>query len=323
MRGGRRALRIGLKTAAIVACVAILARTFAGVDWRATWRVLRAAGPFAIAGLVPFGVTLLLDSAGVMLVARGRDLALRAATVLRVRVVSEALHYGAPGGVVASEAASIGMLVKSCGVTAKEAAAIAAGRKELVMRAHAAYLALGALASGGAFSIIARALHVRAPLALLGLASAAIPLAMSIALGATTRRVLPLPDGAKRSLQASVLGTLTFLAAWLVESVETAILATLVGAPLPMASVLAVEGVISMARSAVAFVPGGLGVQDVGYAGLLGALGVPQESAAAFVILKRAKELSWIAIGAIASVRSRRNDDAVDGRDVSTRGVRV
>jgi hypothetical protein len=55
------------------------------------------------------------------------------------------LHFGAPGGVVASEAASIALYAKRCGLETHEATVIAARRKQLVMRAHAAYLALGHL----------------------------------------------------------------------------------------------------------------------------------------------------------------------------------
>ncbi len=315
MRVSRR-VRIGLKIAAACACVVLLARAFSGVDWRATWHALASAGPAAILALAPFGVVLVLDSTGVMLIARSAGISLRAVSTLRVRVVSEALHYGAPGGVVASEAAALGMFVRTCGLEMKDAIAIAARRKQFVTRAHAAYIAIGALASAAAFR----------SLAWLVLASALIPLGMSIGIGFAMKR-------AKPSAQISVAGTLVFLASWLVESVETAVIASLVGAPLSMTSVLAIESVISLARSAVAFVPGGLGVQDVGYASLLGALGVPHENAAAFVLLKRAKELAWIAIGVTVSwsdqawsrllMRSRRNDDRVDRRDVAAGGVRV
>jgi len=46
------------------------------------------------------------------------------------------------------------------------------------------------------------------------------------------------------------------------------------------------------------FLPGGLGAQDASYYGLLALYGVPNpEVAAAFVILKRSKELFWIALG--------------------------
>jgi uncharacterized membrane protein YbhN (UPF0104 family) len=47
------------------------------------------------------------------------------------------------------------------------------------------------------------------------------------------------------------------------------------------------------------FSPGGLGVQDLGYMAFLSALGIPEAPAvsAAFVVLKRSKEILWIGVG--------------------------
>ncbi len=79
-----------------------------------------------------------------------------------------------------------------------------------------------------------------------------------------------------------------------------------------MGAVVAVESGLSLARSAVAFMPGGLGVQDMGYATALAALGTTHETAAAFVILKRAKEIVWIAIGFAVGSRAGHVPPAAD-----------
>ena len=50
-------------------------------------------------------------------------------------------------------------------------------------------------------------------------------------------------------------------------------------------------------RSVGNFAPAGLGVQDAGYAVILQAMGLPGPTTAAFVLLKRGKELVWIAVG--------------------------
>jgi hypothetical protein len=263
-----------------------------------------AGGAVALA-LVPFGVALVLDATGMLIVARGARIELRAGAALFVRVVSEALHFGAPGGVVASEAAAITLLARS-GISTAEAMVLTAGRKWLVMRAHALYLAMGACVGASALVVVGHAVHARAPLSALVLASAVVPLVLSVVLGVTMRRSSRAARFASvrasvvrlfRARQWTVLGTAVFLCAWLVEATETAVILRLVGAPMTMASVVAIEGVLSLARSAGAFVPGGLGVQDVGYASVLGALGATHETAAAFVLLKRAKEIAWIAIG--------------------------
>ena len=73
----------------------------------------------------------------------------------------------------------------------------------------------------------------------------------------------------------------------------------LVGVRLPFATVFAFEASVSLLRSLACFAPGGLGVQDLGYVAALGALGVPDAltAGAAFVVMKRAKELFWAAVG--------------------------
>jgi len=86
-------------------------------------------------------------------------------------------------------------------------------------------------------------------------------------------------------------------AAWLTEAVETYVLLRLVGVALDPAQVLAMEAAVVFARNAAFFVPAGLGVQDAGYLAFLAAFGVASPLAAAFVVVKRTKELVWIALG--------------------------
>ena len=80
---------------------------------------------------------------------------------------------------------------------------------------------------------------------------------------------------------------------------ELGVASKLLGIDLSFAAVLAFEPVVSFARSAAFFIPAGLGVQDAGYMALLRAAGIPDaiNRAAAFVLLKRFKELFWIAVG--------------------------
>jgi uncharacterized membrane protein YbhN (UPF0104 family) len=62
-------------------------------------------------------------------------------------------------------------------------------------------------------------------------------------------------------------------------------------------AVLAMEAAVVFARNAAFFVPAGLGVQDAGYLAFLSAFGVAAPLAAAFIVVKRTKELLWIAAG--------------------------
>jgi uncharacterized membrane protein YbhN (UPF0104 family) len=73
----------------------------------------------------------------------------------------------------------------------------------------------------------------------------------------------------------------------------------LIGAPIDFGTALAIEMALSLLRMIVVVVPGGLGIQDAGYALFLQALGAPAaiEQGAAFALLKRAKELVYAAAG--------------------------
>jgi uncharacterized membrane protein YbhN (UPF0104 family) len=96
-----------------------------------------------------------------------------------------------------------------------------------------------------------------------------------------------------------VLAFLWILCGWFAEAGESWLLLRLLGVELSFPAVLAFEPVVSFARSAAFFIPAGLGVQDAGYMALLRAAHIPDATnrAAAFVLLKRFKELFWIAVG--------------------------
>jgi uncharacterized membrane protein YbhN (UPF0104 family) len=96
---------------------------------------------------------------------------------------------------------------------------------------------------------------------------------------------------------ATTTATLAFLGCWCVEALESALLLRLVGADIPLPAVVAIESGLSLVRALVVVAPSGLGVVDLGYATVLPALGADAGSAAAFVLLKRAKELVWVMAG--------------------------
>ena len=110
-----------------------------------------------------------------------------------------------------------------------------------------------------------------------------------------------------------------FLVEWLVEGAETVLIVRCLGLPLPLGPILALDALGSLLRVVVFFVPAGLGVQDAALILLLRQMGVPNPLAAgaALVLVKRAKELVWIAVGSLLLVAHRgpRNaDGAPQGR---------
>jgi len=67
--------------------------------------------------------------------------------------------------------------------------------------------------------------------------------------------------------------------------------------------------VVTLLRSIAFMVPAGLGVQDAGYVAFLAAFGVPEAATVgvAFVLIKRAKELFWIAMGFVLFLFSKQS----------------
>jgi putative membrane protein len=81
------------------------------------------------------------------------------------------------------------------------------------------------------------------------------------------------------------------LVAWIVSTGEAWIALVLLGLPLSIWDVLALESVVFAIRSAAFFVPAALGVQEGGYIILGGLLGLPPEVALAVSLLKRGRSL--------------------------------
>jgi len=211
-------------------------------------------------------------------------------------------------------------------------------RKWLVMRAHAIYIALGALCGWVALSAMSRSHLGGAWLAWAVAGGALVPLGLSAGLGAGFRggsavaraqsalgripwEAVRRAAGGWRAGAVEVDGhmasvgtaravtrtaTLAFIGCWLGESLDTAIILRLVGGPFDFALAMGAEVGISLLRSVGNFAPAGLGLQDAGYATMLSGLGIPVDTAAAFVIFKRGKELAWIAFGyaLLAALRS-------------------
>jgi hypothetical protein len=279
--------------------------------------------------LVPFAVGIALDAYGTVILLRalGHKTTLR--QMLPVRVASEALHLSVPAGVVASDTATAALLQGRCDVPLGDGVVASLARRWLVMRAHAAYIAFGALVGCSTLAALSVPLIGRTGLPVVVLASALVPLALSNALGAavlgrstfsamcTGLRRLPWPAltrwldarrDAARATDRQVVrlraahrftarATAVFLLCWCLEGLESALMLRLVGADIGLACVFAFEAGMSLVRSAAVIAPSGLGVVDLGYATVLPALGADVGVAPAFVLLKRTKELAWVLAG--------------------------
>ena len=85
------------------------------------------------------------------------------------------------------------------------------------------------------------------------------------------------------------------LAGWIASALGTWIAFRLIGAHVGLAAVIAIESLVYASRSAAAFVPNALGVQEAAYALLAPLFGVGAEFGLAVSLLKRARD---IAVGA-------------------------
>jgi uncharacterized membrane protein YbhN (UPF0104 family) len=320
--------RLALQVAGCIVALVVLGRLFVHADVGAMGRALISAGPLVLLGLAPFALGMTLDAWGVVQILRGLGHRTTLAQMLPVRLASEALHVTLPAGFVAADTATAVFLEKRCGVPLGDGIVASVARKWLVMRSHGLYIALGGVAGYAALEEIARALGMHA-LPWLVVSSAAVPLALSAGLGATllarssfarvhallaripSRRVARWLESRRHDVVATdaqvtrlrgargptTAAMLAFLGCWCFEALETALLLHLVGARVDLVSVFAAEAGLSMVRSVIVFAPSGLGVVDVGYAAVMQALGVDPAASAALVVLRRAKEAVWVAVG--------------------------
>ncbi|MBN1278828.1 MAG: flippase-like domain-containing protein [Chlorobiaceae bacterium] len=90
-----------------------------------------------------------------------------------------------------------------------------------------------------------------------------------------------------------------YVLAWFTITVESYIILLLLGVEIPLHQIFAIDISLAMLRSLFFFIPSGLGVQDLGYLIFFQVVGMPDYSAngAAFVLLRRFKEVLWYSIG--------------------------
>jgi len=326
---GRRLLRVLV----VVLSAALFVRVLWVADLRNVVGLLADVGPLVLLAVVPYGVAVILDTAGWAAILRG--FAARVATwrLVRLRLSTEAVQLSFPGGPILAEGLKVWFLSRQFGVAVPEGSASLAVKKALQIGTQGVYLLTAAVLAGSA---LPEGSKLRAALFLLGLLSSLVAAAMIAVLlsGRVAERLWRLlrrvPVARVRSWMIArevafmdtdqhvrtvlrsharglVVAFLWILAGWFAEAGETWVLLKLLGMDLSFAAVLAFEPVVSFARSAAFFIPAGLGVQDAGYMAFLRQAGVPDavNRAAAFVLLKRFKEVVWIAIGWILLLTAR------------------
>ncbi|HTP13527.1 MAG TPA: lysylphosphatidylglycerol synthase domain-containing protein [Bacteroidota bacterium] len=99
---------------------------------------------------------------------------------------------------------------------------------------------------------------------------------------------------------------LLFFLSWVMDALETVVIARVIGFDAGFVAVLIVEAILSVVKLAVFFLPSGIVVKDLGYVALFGAAGivVSAPQIAVFIAAKRLVNVVWIVIGLIVLLGS-------------------
>ena len=100
-------------------------------------------------------------------------------------------------------------------------------------------------------------------------------------------------DHARRFLE----GALFNFFAWCVGIAEIWWLAYALGVNLSFTEAWLLEALIQTVRIATFFIPSSLGAQELGFVGILGIFSVGAPAAMAFAVLRRVREIFWVAVG--------------------------
>jgi hypothetical protein len=265
--------------------------------------------------------------------------------LLAVRVMVDAIMLGLPSGSVVSETVQPYLLKRRCGVSLEAGIVATVGRKFFVVVSHGLFLALATMLAWPALDADSTAAIGRKglPWLLLAASLALVAAALAGALATSRGRVADhvhrgldrlggrwlgswLEHNAPRFQRTDErlaaffgrdpLGLLPsvalYLLGWFVRAVETWLFLRLVGAPVPLTAAMVIETALILVRAMAVPVPAGLGVQDAGYVLCLKALGVPEATTfgAAFVLLKRGKDLLFILLGFLLLGIGRRRGEA-------------
>jgi glycosyltransferase 2 family protein len=326
-----RRLAVVLQLALVCVCALFFVSALRTADLERSFQLVSGIGVLAVLIAIPTAVNAVWQAAGWRIVLARLGQPLRIRDLWSVRIMSEAFSLSLPAGPAVADSMAV-VFLRRLGVPVSRAVAAVAARKTLVVGANGAYVLLAFAVGYASLAAISKSLSLGGWLPWLVLAAAISLLGAATALSAVVfsgrlaRRVLALLelvpitrfrawlcsrnhhfDHAERDLSrlattpprdiAKSLGA--FFLSWLCEAAETMLILHLVGVPLGVAEVLSIEVIVSLLRAFAFALPGAVGIQEAGYVALLAALGVPDAATTgvAFVVLKRSRDLFWIAAG--------------------------
>jgi uncharacterized protein (TIRG00374 family) len=93
------------------------------------------------------------------------------------------------------------------------------------------------------------------------------------------------------------LSTLVYFFAWLAGALEASVFLKLIGLPADLISAVIVQTWLVIVNRLTAFVPGNLGTHEAGAVMIFSFLGFSAEAAMGFALLRRVRQMFWIALG--------------------------
>lgn len=90
---------------------------------------------------------------------------------------------------------------------------------------------------------------------------------------------------------------LAYFAGWLVGAVEVYLILYFLGLPVDWPTAVALEALAVFAKGGTAFIPGSVGGQEAGTVLLFVAFGYTEAAGVAFAVVRRLREIVWIAFG--------------------------
>lgn len=113
-------------------------------------------------------------------------------------------------------------------------------------------------------------------------------------------------DFYKRDRRGFLLSTSFFFGGWMVGAVETYLILYFLGLPVDVFTAVAIEALAVFVKGGTAFIPGSLGGQEAGNVLLFVAFGYTEAIGATYAIMRRIREIFWIAFGLIALTNENR-----------------
>jgi hypothetical protein len=328
-----------LRVVGALLAFALLCVAFRDLDARRVVRLVLGLGPSAALLAAPSLLAILCETFAWQRAIAKMVEPVGFGALFRIRVASESLASVLPLGALWADAARPPLLARYCRLSVGEGVASVAARKYLLVSSQAAYL-LCAFLAGRAILEDGFRRAVGAPglsaVALVGAAALFVVGELSVLAcrgGSAFQRLLDfaalIPQNPLRSGLLTLRGGMArtdraaarffgtpratrmvlsapCLLGWLLEATETWIFLWALGAHVAWRDALGVEAVVVLGRHLLVLLPGGLGVLELGYATFFVDARASLEICAAFVVMKRLREISWAALGYLIWTMDRR-----------------